>query len=98
MQFRNVFADGVLDQPRKGDRVVYDRTNGTLTVYRSDADVTFSIDDLTEPAAHVFVGRNWGSDLTRAAAELYARLGNLGGRVVRVEGSFPSLETWELVG
>ena len=97
MQFRNVFADGEPDRPRTGDRLIYDRRNGTLSVYRLDADLSFSTDTHRTPAPHIFVGHDWGRDLTEATAALYGRLGNLDGAVRRIEGSFVTLETWEVV-
>lgn len=97
MEFTRILADGEKDRPRAGDRLIYNKTSGTLSVYRESAEVFFATDDTPEPKEHVFVGRDWGTDLTRATAELYARLGELDGHVVRIEGSFPTLETWEIV-
>jgi hypothetical protein len=97
MEFTNVFANGTKDQPRRGDRLIYDRRNGTVSLYRGDADLTFATAEGEPARQHVFVGMDWTPALTGATATLYARLGHLEGRVVRIEGSFVTLETWEIV-
>lgn len=96
LQFKTIFADGSPDRPRSGDRLIYDRRNGTLSLYRPDAELSFTCDQTGRPVGRLFVGREWSPDLTRATAELYARLGQLDGDVLRIEGSFPTLETWEI--
>lgn len=97
MKFGTIFANGRQDQPRRGDRLIYDRRNGTVSLYRGDADLTFS--GAGEVAQQrVFVGLDWSTALTQAAASFYARIGHLDGHVVRIETSFPTLETWEIVG
>lgn len=98
MQFRCITANGEQDRPRVGDRVIYNRTSGTLALYRESVQMHFATDDDPRPREQVFVGRDWTPALTSACAELYARLGALDGRVARVEGSFPSLEAWEVIG
>ena len=97
MHFRRVLADGNPDIPKRGDRVIYDQRAGTLQLYRDDAALSFSTDAQRDAAERVFVGLNWSEALTRATAEMYARYGNLEGRVGKVEGSFPSLLTWEVL-
>jgi hypothetical protein len=97
MEFVRILADGSPDRPRAGDRLIYNRKSGTLSIYRDSAELRFATDTAPEPREHVFVGLNWGTNLTKATAELYARLGEMDGHVVRIEGSFPTLETWEIV-
>lgn len=93
--FRKLFDDQKQTSPRVGDRFIYDQSSGTLQIYRPDGDVEFELPDQSR-ARMCFVGKNWTADLTRASAELYARLGGLHGDVVLVEGSFPTLLTFEV--
>ena len=93
--FARIFANGESTMPRQGDRFIYDQRNGTLLIHRADADIHFvSPSGLSQ---HCFVGREWTRELTQASAELYARLGGLRGQVRFIEGSFPTLITFEVV-
>ncbi|MCC7075459.1 MAG: hypothetical protein IT383_29370 [Deltaproteobacteria bacterium] len=94
--FARVFADGEATAARPGDRFIYDRKNGTLLIHRADADIHFASD--AGLRQHCFVGREWTRELTQASAELYARLGGLRGQVRFIEGSFPTLLTFEVIG
>lgn len=93
--FRKLYVDGAESAPRVGDRLVYDERNGTLFVHREDGEVLFQPEDGPQ-TARLFIGRGWTRDLTRASAELYARLGGLSGKVALVEGSFPTLTIFEV--
>jgi hypothetical protein len=95
--FRKLYEEHTVTSPRVGDRFIYDRRSGTLQIYRPDGDVEFELEDRSR-ARHCFVGREWTDDLTKASAELYARLGGLHGDVRKIEGSFPTLLTFEVVG
>jgi hypothetical protein len=97
MIFRDIFADGKPDRPRPGDRLIYDQKNGTLSLYRIDADLTFGVEGETAPVSRTFVGLDWSIAHTKAIAELFAKLGQLEGEVVHIEGSFPTLVTFEVV-
>lgn len=97
MIFRDIYADGRLDRPQQGDRLIYDQSNGTLSLYRHDADLTFGVEGEPAPVARTFVGLDWSVAHTKAIAELFAKLGQLEGEVVRIEGSFPTLVTFEVV-
>lgn len=94
--FRRLSMDGKESQPRPGDRLVYDEKNGTLFVHREHGEVLFHPTEGEQPSARLFIGQGWTRDLTRASAELYARLGGLSGRVVSIEGSFPTLHVFEV--
>ena len=94
--FRTLYMDGKQTQPRQGDRLVYDEKNGTLFVHRAAGDVFFQPADGTSLSARLFIGRGWTRELTKASAELYARLGGLSGRVLTVEGSVPTLHIFEV--
>lgn len=94
--FRQICVDGVVARPAPGDRLVYDERNGTLFIHRDDGEVTFRAIDDSPPANRLFIGRGWSVELTRASAELYARLGGLSGVVLHVEGSLPSLQIFEV--
>jgi len=95
--FRDICVDGVTSRPAAGDRFVYDERSGTLFVHRDGEEVSFRPPTSDTPTARLFIGRGWSVDLTRASAELYARLGGLSGAVVRIEGSLPSLQIFEVV-
>ncbi len=95
-RFHELAMDGVSTMPRVGDRLVYDESNGTLFVHREDGEVTFRAEPETGPVARLFVGKAWSRKLTRASAELYARLGGLRGEVEEIEGSFPTLHVYEV--
>ncbi len=95
--FRQICVDGVEARAAPGDRLIYDERNGTLFVHREEGEVTFQLLDDAPPAKHLFIGRGWSVDLTRASAELYARLGGLSGAVLHVEGSLPSLQIFEVI-
>ncbi len=94
--FHKLFVDGAESEPQVGDRLIYDERNGTLFVHREDGDVRFQPSDGGPLTTRLFIGRGWTRDLTRASAELYARLGGLSGDVVHVEGSFPTLTVFEV--
>lgn len=94
--FQKLYMDGAESGPRPGDRLVYDETNGTLFVHREEGEVLFQPQDETMLSTRLFIGRGWTRDLTKASAELYARLGGLSGRVVAIEGSFPTLHVFEV--
>jgi hypothetical protein len=94
--FRRLYVDGRESAPRAGDRLVYDETNGTLYVHREDGEVLFQPTNEEKLSARLFIGRGWTRDLTRASAELYARLGGLSGRVVAIDGSYPTLHVFEV--
>lgn len=94
--FRKLFVDGRESRPKAGDRLVYDETNGTLFVQREAGDVLFQPDDGAELSTRLFIGRGWTRQLTKASAELYGRLGGLSGRVVPIEGSYPTLHVFEI--
>jgi hypothetical protein len=93
--FTQILANGKSTLPRRGDRFIYDQRNGTLLIHRQDADIHFT--SPTGPSQHYFVGREWTRELTRASAELYARLGGLHGHLRFIEGSFPTLITFEIL-
>ena len=97
MIFKNIFVDGKPDRPRTGDRLIYDAKNGTLSLYRMDADLTFGVEGQPEPVSRTFVGLDWSVAHTKAIAELFAKLGSLEGIVAHIEGSFPTLVTFEIV-
>ncbi len=94
--FRQICVDGVEAHPAAGDRLVYDERNGTLFIHRKDGEVTFQLVNDSPPVKRLFIGQGWSVDLTRASAELYARLGGLSGGVLHVEGSLPSLQIFEV--
>lgn len=94
--FRKLYVDGFESAPKVGDRLIYDERNGTLFVHREDGDVLFQPHDQTTLSSKLFIGRGWSRDLTRASAELYGRLGGLSGEVIAVEGSFPTLQVFEV--
>ncbi|MDP2341538.1 MAG: hypothetical protein Q8O67_11290 [Deltaproteobacteria bacterium] len=94
--FRKLFVSGLESKPRAGDRVIYDERNGTLYVHREEGDVLFQPVDGPELSSRLFIGRGWTRDLTKASAELYGRLGGLSGRVTAVDGSFPTLQIFEV--
>jgi hypothetical protein len=94
--FQKLFVDGVESGPRAGDRLIYDERNGTLFVHREDGDVLFQPANQSSLSSRLFIGRGWTRELTRASAELYGRLGGLSGQVVAVEGSFPTLQVFEI--
>ena len=98
LPFQRVFMKDVPTSARTGDRFIYDRRNGTLHVYREDGDVSFLVRDGEPPSRFCFVGGDWSDELTAESAALYARLGGLRGEVLRVQGSFPTLVTFEVVG
>ena len=97
-RFHKLYVNGQESAPKVGDRLVYDEKNGTLFVHREDGEVVFKAEELAQPAARLFVGKAWNRRLTRASAELYARLGGLRGTVNEVEGSFPTLHVYEVRG
>jgi hypothetical protein len=94
--FHKLYVDGVESRPRVGDRLIYDERNGTLFVHREDGDVLFLPANQATLSSRLFIGRGWTRDLTRASAELYGRLGGLSGEVIAVEGSFPTLQVFEV--
>ncbi len=94
--FRRLYMNGRESAAQPGDRLVYDESNGTLFVHRESGDVMFQPNDAEALCARLFIGRGWTKDLTKASAELYARLGGLSGNVVSVEGSFPTLHVFEV--
>lgn len=94
--FAETFVDGLRCGAKRGDRFIYDSRNGTLLIHRDSADVQFAVGG--KLSARCFVGRDWSKDLTKASAELYARLGGLKGEVVHIEGSFATLITFEVTG
>lgn len=94
--FRKLFDAESITSPRVGDRFIYDSRSGTLQIYRPEGDVEFELPDRTR-ARLCFVGKDWSEDLTRASAELYARLGGLHGDVQKVDASFPTLVTFEVM-
>lgn len=94
--FRKLYMGGAESAPRPGDRLVYDETNGTLFVHREEGEVMFQDHESGDPSARLFIGRGWTREMTKASAELYARLGGLSGSVVAVEGSFPTLHVFEV--
>lgn len=98
LPFQRVFVEDAPTKPKTGDRFIYDRRSGTLQVHREDGDITFLMHDDSAPSRFCFVGRDWSEELTAECAALYARLGGLRGEVLRIEGSFPSLVTFEVVG
>lgn len=93
--FAEVYESGQRSRAQVGDRFIYDRRNGTLLIHRESGDV--QLVDNGRLSTRCFVGRHWTKELTQASAELYARLGGLKGAVVHVEGSFPTLLTFEVV-
>lgn len=95
--FKKLFIDDCETMPRVGDRLVYDENSGTLFVHREDGDVLFQADESRLPSARLFIGKGWSRELTGASAELYARLGGLKGSVVEIEGSYPTLQVFEVV-
>ncbi len=97
LPFQKLFLDGAPTLPIAGDRLIYDKRNGTLHVHREAGEVTFVMSD-DAPRTFCFVGRDWNEELTAECAALYARLGGLRGEVLRIDGSFPSLVTFEVVG
>lgn len=97
-RFHKLLVNGQESAPKVGDRLVYDERNGTLYVHREDGEVVFAAEELAEPTARLFVGSSWNRKLTRASAELYARLGGLRGLVAEIEGSFPTLHVYEVRG
>ena len=98
LPFQRVFMEGAPTNVREGDRFIYDRCNGTLHVYREEGDMSFLVRDGEPPARLCFVGSEWSEELTAECAALYARLGGLRGEVLRIDGSFPTLITFEVVG
>jgi hypothetical protein len=94
--FQRLFVNGAESGPQAGDRLVYDQTNGTLFIHRDDGEVYFQTQDGDSPEKRLFIGRGWTRDLTKASAELYARLGGLSGHVDAIEGSFPTLHVFEV--
>jgi hypothetical protein len=94
--FQKLYVDGLESAPKAGDRLIYDERNGTLFVHREDGDVLFLPANQATLSSRLFIGRGWTRDLTRASAELYARLGGLSGEVIAVEGSFPTLQVFEV--
>ncbi|MBI1947931.1 MAG: hypothetical protein HYS27_19735 [Deltaproteobacteria bacterium] len=97
-QYSRLYQEGVVTLPRVGDRLVYDESNGTLIVQRDDAELMFAPQEHASPTARLFVGKAWTRKLTRASAELYARLGGLEGTVEAIEGSYSTLHVYEIVG
>jgi hypothetical protein len=95
--FEQVFVDGQTTQARPGDRFIYDQRNGTLQIFRPDGDISFQVEGALGPVEKCFVGTHWSAAMTEASAELYARMGGLRGQVARVQGSFPTLITFELI-
>lgn len=95
--FERVVVDGQDTKALPGDRFIYDQRNGTLQIFRPDGDVAFVLDE-DQPVKQCFVGTHWNAAMTEASAELYARLGGLAGQVARIQGSFPTLITFEVVG
>ena len=97
--FQRVFMDGRETVAQPGDRFIYDQRNGTLQIFRPDGDISFQVPEAetVQPVTKCFVGTHWTVQLTEASAELYARLGGLRGQVARIEGSFPTLITFEVV-
>lgn len=96
-RFQQLVLNGAETKPEVGDRLVYDERNGTLFVLREDGEVAFRENDDATETSRLFVGKSWTRELTRASAELYARLGGLAGTVHVVEGSFPTLHVYEVV-
>lgn len=94
--FRKLYMDGHESKPRPGDRLVYDETNGTLFVHREAGDVFFQPERDSKLSTRLFIGKGWTRDLTKASAELYARLGGLSGRVTPIEASYPTLHVFEV--
>lgn len=96
LPFQRLFMNGQESEPRAGDRLVYDQKSGTLFIHRDEGDVFFqsTVGETLEP--RLFIGRGWSRELTRASAELYARIGGLSGRVDDIEGSFPTLQVFEV--
>ena len=95
-RFQKLYVNGRESAPQVGDRLVYDEKNGTLFVHREDGDVSFRASDDDALAMRLFVGKAWTRKLTRASAELYARLGGLHGEVAEIEGSLPTLHVYEV--
>lgn len=95
--FQRVYVDGQATQAQPGDRFIYDQRNGTLHIFRADGDISFQVSETVQPVSQCFVGTHWNAEMTEATAELYARLGGLRGQVARVQGSFPTLITFELL-
>jgi hypothetical protein len=95
-RFHELSMNGATTMPQIGDRLVYDEKNGTIFVHREGGEVTFREDKTTGPVSRLFVGKAWTRKLTRASAELYARLGGLKGGVEEIEGSFPTLHVYEV--
>lgn len=98
LPFQRIFVDAQPTTPRPGDRFIYDRRNGTLQVHREAGDIFFVTMDDAPRERFCFVGRDWSEEMTAECAALYARLGGLRGEVLRIDGSFPSLVTFEVLG
>lgn len=96
--FERVYVDGLETAARPGDRFIYDQRNGTLQIFREDGDISFQVSGALKPVRQCFVGTHWSAAMTEASAELYARMGGMRGQVARVQGSFPTLITFELIG
>ena len=95
--FQRVYMDGRETVARPGDRFIYDQRSGTLQIFRPDGDISFLVPETVQPVTKCFVGTHWNVTMTEASAELYARLGGLRGQVARIQGSFPTLITFEVV-
>lgn len=95
--FERIYMDGRETMAQPGDRFIYDQRSGTLQIYREDGDISFQVADTVQPVKRCFVGTHWNAAMTEASAELYARMGGLRGEVARVQGSFPTLITYELI-
>ncbi len=94
--FAEIYVDGQRSSAQIGDRFIYDQKSGTLLIHRDSADIHFVSGG--KLSARCFVGRDWSRNLTQASAELYARLGGHKGKVAYIEGSFPTLMTFEVTG
>ncbi len=95
--FAKIYANGEPTQARVGDRFVYDERNGTLHVFRIEANIEFEVTAGAGRASRCFVGPDWSRPLTQSCAELYARMGGLKGEVAFVDGSFPTLAVFEII-
>lgn len=82
---------------RPRDLLVYDESNGCLSLVRGGEEVLLAFEgSRAAPSERVFVGPHWSEALTRETAELYARLSGLLGVVRRVEAPSPAVIAFEI--